>query len=697
MSEDKKVIFESQAAEEPQEFAEEPLSPVSNSSIQAAQQVLEGENDILIKKYIAACQAGDLPTVTDLIESGAVELGSDVDINNVTGLHWAAINNRLLIVKYLISKGAEVDKEGGDLNATPLHWACRYGLVYIVDYLIKHGADPSKCDSQGFNALHLAVHSSNIMLVIYILAFVEEISVDSSDPNGRTALHWAGYQGDSLSVDALLKFNANVKLVDSEGFTALHWSLIRGQKECLKKLIDKGSDIFAKTNDGKNCFDIAHDMNNTASLISAMYECGLDANGQPIKKLFSAKWAKVITFLTPYALVGIILQLFAASNIAVAFVIGLALFIGTGKLLKHFVFPCYVLSSAPFMKSPYFAGVFSGTAFWILVSWAGTVLPYTFTEAPFTNLVFFILANVVVYTFFKSMFKDPGLIKCPESNDEIKRNIEQLLNIGKYDAKHFCIYTYIRKPLRSRYSNFYKKCVARFDHACPWVYNDVGLRNHKIFMFFIISLDITIYAFVHLVMIYFDHIEDDDKYECSLLEDELCSGLNVSPFIFLLTAFIIFQSLWLSLLVLSQIFQISRGITTFELSAYTNRAYNGTNPNFSSAPAELLSPDASAPVSTKQRSCFSSLCLLTGIDQFRVALKQVIGMKSDRPVERVPTDYGFKQNCIDFWFASGDDHLKFRNFFKLPVTGQANLNGETVNYYELYALPEKRITYDHVV
>lgn len=673
---------------------EAPGSPVSTSSIQAAQLAIDDEHDILTRKYIEACQAGDIVTVKDLVETGAIELGSDVDPANVSGLHWAAINNRLSIVKYLVSKGANVDKEGGDLNATPLHWACRYGLVYIADYLIKNGADPTKTDSQGFNALHLAVHSSNIMLVIYILVFVEQIPIDATDPSGRTALHWAGYQGDSLSVDSLLKFNANVKLVDSEGFTPLHWSLIRGQHECLKRLIEEGSDLYQKTNDGKNCFDIAQDMNSVNSLKSALWECGLDYTGQHIQRIFSPEWAQVITFFTPYIIIMVALNLISLTNIVVTIILTAAIIYASTKLLNKFIFPCYVRTHRPFLKSPYLSGVFSGTAFWILLAWLIAILPATITEAPFANLVFLCLSVAVIYSFFRAMFKDPGIINPPDSNKEIKENIESLLKVGHYDAKHFCINTYIKLPLRSKYSSFHKKVVARFDHFCPWVYNDVGLRNHKVFMFFACSLEFAMILFLHLVNEFFDEIEDDD-YKCSLLDDNLCAGYKSAPFIFFLSLWTLFQCIWVTFLLFSQFFQISKGLTSVELSVYTKRL-TASNVNFSSAPTELVGPDASPAAPPRQRTCLSTLCLLTGIDQFVIAAKQVFGFKTEAPIESVPTDYGVKQNCIDFWFASGDDHLKVNNLFKLPVAGEANLNGE-VNYYELYTLPEKRIIYDQIV
>ena len=35
--------------------------------------------------------------------------------------------------RYLVSKGAVVDKIGGDLKSTPLHWATRYVEVMIIN------------------------------------------------------------------------------------------------------------------------------------------------------------------------------------------------------------------------------------------------------------------------------------------------------------------------------------------------------------------------------------------------------------------------------------------------------------------------------------------------------------------------------------------------------------------------------------
>lgn len=680
----------------------------SPSSLKPAQQALDDEHDIIIKKYTEACQAGDMVTVKELVESGAVTLGEDLDENNVSGLHWAAINNRLGIAKYLVEAGATVDRKGGDLEATPLHWACRYGLVYIVDYLLKQGADPLQTDSQGFNCLHLAVHSSNIMLVVYLLIFAPQIPVDSTGPNERTALHWAAYQGDSLSVDALLKFNASVRAVDDQGFTPLHWALLRGQQYLLKRLLEEGSDIQQQTNDGKNGFVIASDMSTTAALNQALYEAGFDSTGLPIKKYFSSKNAKLITYFTPFILVGLFLGLFATTNIIIAILITVLTGFLATKVLSKVVYPSYILSSDPLLRTPFYAGVFSGISFWTIVSWFFVLIPTTIKEEFVLNFLFALTTIIVFYCFFTTMFADPGIINPSSSVEDMKADIEDLLQVGHYDAKHFCIYTLVKKPLRSKYSSFYERCVARFDHYCPWAFNVIGLKNHKSFMFFVVSLQIAMTIFIFLAHEYFDELDNDDDLKCLVLSEDLCAGLNNSPFVFMNYLFVCFNYIWVNILLFSQLFQISKGVTTTELAAVSSGAISDPNRNvyYSSAPSEFLdesdnSANASRIAGTRQKTCCSVFCVVTGLGQFIIAIKQFFGSSNDRnSFNEIPTDYGLLRNCMDFWISVNPENelswtAKLQSIFKISTTtnAEAYLNGIKVDYFHLYKLPEKRPAY----
>jgi ankyrin repeat protein len=69
--------------------------------------------------------------------------------SNITLLHWAAINNRIEIARYLINKGVEIDAFGGELNSTPLQWAIRDGKLQMVVFLLSQQAQPSLFDGEG--------------------------------------------------------------------------------------------------------------------------------------------------------------------------------------------------------------------------------------------------------------------------------------------------------------------------------------------------------------------------------------------------------------------------------------------------------------------------------------------------------------------------------------------------------------------
>jgi ankyrin repeat protein len=228
-----------------------------------------------------AAQRGDVSLIRQLIESGRAR-ASDRDDQNVTPLHWAAINAQLPACRYLLEQGAEVDALGGDLVATPMQWAARNGYLYIIQLLIAHGADPNIKDTQGYNTLHLVTHSSSIMPLLYLIH--QPISIDERDSAGHTALMWAAYQGDALSVEMLLKHGANANTRDDAGLTPLHWAVVRGNKVCILKLFEKGAEIHAKDNEGRTARDMAVELKSLGAWKRALEEGGFTEDGSRRKK-----------------------------------------------------------------------------------------------------------------------------------------------------------------------------------------------------------------------------------------------------------------------------------------------------------------------------------------------------------------------------------------------------------------------------
>lgn len=649
-----------------------------------------------VTDLVRAAQIGDIAGLKELIEVNKSYTAQDIAPDGTSALHWAAINNRMAACQYLIDQGAIVDFKGGELQATPLHWACRNGLVYIVHLLIQHGADPLRSDSQGFNALHLAVHSSNVLLVIYLLH--QSLPVDTVDPAGRTASHWAAYQGDALSIDCLLNWGASVKITDTLGFTALHWSIVRGNKTCIKRLIEEGSDVFAKSNDGKSPHIMAEEMRTMPAFTAALQEAGRLPNGTLRPKYLTSRAVDLITFFIPFLLLPVILGILHTFMLLVALPACLGIMIGTMLFLKKVILPNAYTGHTMFMQSPLLAGVFAGSCFWTVVRYLFHILPATFTTAPFLNSFFSIVFGVVIYCFFRAMLMDPGYVPKPSGVSEQKRIIEELIERGEYDSRHFCMATYIRKPLRSKYDRFSKRVVARFDHVCPWVNNVIGVRNHRVFLIYILGLMIGIPL---LVWIYFGPyrqviesaaaLESTVPITCEFAPEFLCTILTVDPFSTMVVIWSSLQLSWVLLLVFVQLIQVARGMTTNEASNLHKFGFMGAD-DFSSLPLDHHSVDtAAAPgevtafKSAKKRKC-STMYRVLGIDQFLNTAQDAFGKSSHHPAaaNSNPVDFGVLRNCSDFWFPDRE-----YNIFKIYDRGYASLNGQMVDYFALWDFPKK--------
>ncbi|CAI4058708.1 palmitoyltransferase AKR1 SKDI_04G4780 [Saccharomyces kudriavzevii IFO 1802] len=691
----------------------------------------EVEEDPLLTRYHTACQKGDLATVKEMIHGRLLEVNKDGDtVEHITGLHWASINNRLSVVDFLISQGADVNSRAGALHATPLHWAARYGYVYIVDFLLKHGADPTLTDDQGFNLLHLSVNSSNIMLVLYVLFNVVSkgfLNVDCQDPKGRTSLLWAAYQGDSLTVAALLKFGANIKITDTEGFTPLHWGTVKGQPHVLKYLIQDGADFFQKTDTGKDCFAIAQEMNTVYSLREALIHSGFDSHGYPIKKRFKkSQHARLVTFITPFLFLGLAFALFSHVNPLFAIIVIFLMTFATKKGLNKFVLPSYGrmgIHNVTLLRSPLLSGVFFGTLLWVTIVWFFKVMPWTFADEPYANILMLMILLFEFYLFGRLVNSDPGCLPEETDHENVRQTISDLLEIGKFDTKNFCIETWTRKPLRSKFSSLNNAVVARFDHYCPWIFNDVGLKNHKAFIFFIALMESGIFTFFALCLEYFDELEDayEDEYQkqgkCFILGDsDLCSGLKYDKFVFLILSWAMLQSIWVASLIFVQAFQICKGMTNSEFNVLMkeNKAAGANvlpfNENFNTtpegfAPSIELDEDnndtvlAPVPGSTlrKPRTCFGVCYAVTGMDQWFAVIKETIGIKDGSGhnvysiTSKIPTNYGWKRNLKDFWLTSDVNAPLWRRILYSPTGSKALLNGIEVDYFKLYKFTNKDV------
>jgi ankyrin repeat protein len=140
------------------------------------------------------------------------------DKRNCTPLHYASSRGKIEIVKYLISKGADLSARDVD-GDTPLHWAATDGHLDIIKLLIGKGAD-----------------------------------FDSRNNRNKPPFYWAVVRGHPDVMEYFLGKNvAYLTEKDNVGYTYLHWAAITGKPESAEFLINKGADI----NERKNWKDLS--------------------------------------------------------------------------------------------------------------------------------------------------------------------------------------------------------------------------------------------------------------------------------------------------------------------------------------------------------------------------------------------------------------------------------------------------------
>ncbi|MHC4679107.1 MAG: ankyrin repeat domain-containing protein [Planctomycetota bacterium] len=179
-------------------------------------------------------------------------------------LSEAATTGRLDIVKSLIAKGADIDKKEGSLFRTPLHRAVMSGHSDVAECLLAHGANPELRDSSSQTPLDLAVGRGRKDIVELLQAKVADSSI-----------HGAARLGVLDKVKAFVENGTDINAKDGQGMTPLHLAAQKGQREVVEFLILRGADVHAKDNQGRTPLDLALSKRRN-DVVTLLAEAGAD-------------------------------------------------------------------------------------------------------------------------------------------------------------------------------------------------------------------------------------------------------------------------------------------------------------------------------------------------------------------------------------------------------------------------------------
>uniref|UniRef100_A0AAY4EWH5 Palmitoyltransferase n=1 Tax=Denticeps clupeoides TaxID=299321 RepID=A0AAY4EWH5_9TELE len=492
---------------------------------------------------VKATQFGILERCKELVEAGYDVRQPDKE--NVTLLHWAAINNRADLVDYYISKGAVIDQLGGDLNSTPLHWAITQGHLSMVIQLLRYGADPTLTDREGYRCLHLAILYQHMPIAAYLMAKGQE--VDSPDLNGQTPLMLAAQKiiGPEPT-NFLLKCNASVNVFDKVNRNSpLHCAVLAGNVDAVHILLEAGASVDLVNINGHTPIDLAHQVNSPLLLhmLNHVKQERIKSNSPCLKTFKRYRYYAQLLFcvLVMWA-VGAVVNMRSES-----------------WLLKGVLLACVLavvnlasrrLSGQDLQKQlPSISLVAS--VFWMVVTWFLWFLP----DGPSASvqILFALTITALLYYYFRSCRTDPGIVKATE--EEKKKNVVVLAEAGCLDPRIFCTSCMMRKPMRANHCFSCDACIAKQDHHSVWINNCIGARNHHFFVLFLLCLCFLTGWIFYGSIVYWSkncplHYEDEGLWAA------FTALMGCSPWVLYMFCVAFFHMSWASILFVVQLLQV---------------------------------------------------------------------------------------------------------------------------------------------
>ncbi|XP_062295228.1 putative palmitoyltransferase ZDHHC13 [Scomber scombrus] len=507
---------------------------------------------------VKATQFGILDRCKELVEAGYDVRQPDKE--NVTLLHWSAINNRSDLVKYYISKGAIVDQLGGDLNSTPLHWAIRQGHLPMVIQLLRYGADPSVADGEGYRALHLAILFQHMAIAAYLMAKGQE--VDGPDCNGQTPLMLAAQKiiGPEPT-NFLIKNNASVSAVDKiNRNTPLHCAVLAGNVDAAHILLEAGASVDAENINGHTPIDLAHQVNSPLliHMLNHTKQERIRSNSRCLRIMNRYRvFLQFFLCTTMFGSVGAILDMNSESWLLKGIL--LACVIGAINLASR-NFP------SPAFQSLLPASALMASVFWMLVTWCLWFLPDGHSAT--IQVLFALNVTALLYYYLRACRTDPGYVKTTE--EEKKMNVLVLAEAGCLDPRIFCTSCMIKKPMRANHCFNCDACVAKQDHHSVWTNTCIGARNHHFFVLFLLSLFL-MGAWMFYGCLMYWAIRCQMNYKDQGLWGVVSALVSCSPWVLSVFLLAFYHTCWSGAVLVLQLYQIAfLGLTTAERTSLTN-------------------------------------------------------------------------------------------------------------------------------
>ena len=168
--------------------------------------------------------------------------GYSVLMHAVSKKHASTKDDRLDIIKFLVSKGANVNYKENVSGSTPLEMACKIGHINVIKYLISKGTNVNNVNKRNRTPLHEAIvqdqknsNCNKLQIVKLLIDKGANINTQSKETKSSPLSSATAYGLTSI-IKLLLSKGAKKNTKDSDKMTSLDIAKWKGFHSIVKLL-----------------------------------------------------------------------------------------------------------------------------------------------------------------------------------------------------------------------------------------------------------------------------------------------------------------------------------------------------------------------------------------------------------------------------------------------------------------------------
>ncbi|XP_067377304.1 uncharacterized protein si:ch211-223a10.1 isoform X2 [Channa argus] len=419
--------------------------------------------------------------------------------------------------------------------------------------MMQYGADLRLIDRQKKTSLHHAVSGGNIVAVQYLWE-TGMFRFSDTAMYQVTPLHLAASTGNTEVVRYLLRDQrCSVNAVDQQGATPLHVAAERGGVEVCWTLLQKAG-----------C-GMLHQKNHSGLTPLDLSKQGKTFRHQQLTKLLSRYINEPIHHMPRESHVLFYWTLFFPTLSGAAILLIAAMLGSYGGLICSFLFPWLArsiftqyhrMTTYQRLPNPVYLGTLIAGLFHSLLCFYGKIMPSVWPTTALVQ-VSMVHFSLVLGLLCKVLTQDPGTLDRADADPRFTCIADLVENNESHHR--FCPYCELFQPDYTKHCKLCDVCIKEYDHHCLFLNRCVGRGNHRLFLFFILSM-----LMAHLLF-----VATATSYLCDRMSagsHSLSSWLTLLGKEFWVTAMIIMNALtlmWEVWLLAEQFDAIAKGTTTY--------------------------------------------------------------------------------------------------------------------------------------